>query len=132
MDCWQGPSWLYIWKRKPLLYVSKVTRLETLFISINRKLKKVGAPNQIDYGKKTVEINSGTAIFSIFFLWQYNYTREDQHLFLEGLRVLKMLKIFIIKALFIQFINLQLQIYKLQFPNYKVTILGSGAFFFNF
>ena len=25
------------------------------------------APNQIDYGKKNVEINSGTAIFSVFF-----------------------------------------------------------------
>ena len=45
------------------------------------------APNHIDYGKKNVEINSGTAIFSIFFLWQYDYTRDVHHLFLEGLWV---------------------------------------------
>ena len=38
--------------------------------------------------KENVEINLGTAIFSIFFLWQYNYTREHHHLFLEGLWVL--------------------------------------------
>ena len=84
------------------------------------------APNHIDYGKKNVEINSGTAIFSIFF--------SDSIITLEKITTcfwkdceywfLNMLKIFIIKALFIRVINLQLQIY-------KVTILGSGAFFFN-
>ena len=38
--------------------------------------------------KENNEINLGTAIFRIFFLWQYNYTREHHHLFLEGLWVL--------------------------------------------
>ena len=54
------------------------------------------APNQIDYGKKNVEINSGTAIFSVFFLWQYNYTSEHHHLFLEWLWVLRILKKFVL------------------------------------
>ena len=39
--------------------------------------------------KKKVKINSGTAIFSIFFLWQYNYAWENHHLFLEWLWVVK-------------------------------------------
>ena len=84
------------------------------------------APNHIDYGKKSVEINSGTAIFSIFFsgsiitLEKFTtcFWKDCEYWFLD------MLKLFIIKALFIQVINLKLQIY-------KVTILGSRALFFN-
>ena len=76
--------------------------------------------------KENVEINLGTAIFSIFF--------SDSIITLENITTCfwkdceywfsNMLKIFIRKALSIQVVNLQLQIY-------KVTILGSGAFYSN-
>ena len=47
------------------------------------------APNERDYGKTIVEINSSMTAFSASFLWQYNYTWEYHHLFLELLWVVK-------------------------------------------
>ena len=46
-------------------------------------------PNERGYGKKNVEINSGTAVFSVFSFSQFNYTWEHPHLFLEWLWVFK-------------------------------------------
>ena len=47
------------------------------------------APNEREYGKTIVEINSSMTVSSASFLWQYNYTWEYHHLFLEWLWVVK-------------------------------------------
>ena len=54
------------WKREPLIQNGRVEVYEG-GQSKGFAPCKPYAPNQIDYGKKNVEINSGTAIFSVFF-----------------------------------------------------------------